>query len=154
MARASALLLTLSYTKMRKRQFNLQHLITRSLLLVFVSVIIVSLATFIVNSQKKRIFIQSNQEQLESSIDLIMSLESKRLKQVTFDYTFWDEMIEFTHTNDTSWAEENIVPINKTYKTDIALVFNTNEKLIYKTCPIITPILDSIRIPSSATPTI
>ena len=148
MARASALLLTLSYTKMRKRQFYLQHLITRSLLLVFVSVIIVSLATFIVNSQKKRIFIQSNQEQLESSIDLIMSLESKRLKQVTFDYTFWDEMIEFTHTKDTSWAEENIVPINKTYKTDIALVFNTNEKLIYKTCPIITPILDSIRIPS------
>lgn len=148
MARACALLLTLSYIKMRKRQFNLQHLITRSLLIVFISVVIVSLAAFIVNTQKKRIFIQSNQDQLENSIALIMSLESNRLKQVVFDYTFWDEMIEFTHTNDSSWAKENIVPINQTYKTDIALILNTKENLVYKTSPLVNPILDSLKIPS------
>ncbi|MBN1989118.1 MAG: response regulator [Bacteroidales bacterium] len=132
---------------MRKRQFNLQHLITRSLLIVFISVVIISLAAFILNDQKKQIFIQSNQEQLENSIDLIMSLESNRLKQVVFDYTFWDEMIEFIQTQDSVWATENIAPINRTYKTDIAQVFNAKGALVYKSSPLTTPILDSISIP-------
>jgi len=104
-----------------------------SFVLVAVLLIVIALASLslYLNKKRKETFLKSNIEQIEKSVRVAISFETDRLKQITFDYTFWDEMVGFIYTPKPNWAKDNLDPIITTYKTDLLCVLDTNLRKVY-----------------------
>jgi len=104
-----------------------------SFVLVAVLLIVVALASLslYLNKKRKETFLKSNIEQIEKSVRVAISFETDRLKQITFDYTFWDEMVGFIYIPKPDWAKDNLDPIITTYKTDLLCVLDTNFRKVY-----------------------
>ncbi|MFB3897276.1 MAG: HD domain-containing phosphohydrolase [bacterium] len=60
-----------------------------------------------------------------------MILKDTQLAALAYDYTYWDEMVQFVATGDKRWAKQNIESSLATYKTDVVWVYNPQWKLIY-----------------------
>ena len=71
-----------------------------------------------------------NSEQL----NLITDFKSKSLADFAVDYTYWDDMVNFTRTRDADWARDNIQISLATFGIDYAWVYDTDINLIYGTC--------------------
>ena len=61
----------------------------------------------------------------------VLKLESNLIRKTVFDYSFWDELVEFVETVDTTWSKENLETIISTFDVDYVYVFNKEKKLIY-----------------------
>lgn len=99
-------------------------------MLVFVCI---TLLAFHINNKKKEIFIQSNTKQLEKSINIVIDLEANRLQQVCFDYSFWDEMVNFIQKKNLVWVKDNIDPVLNTFSLDAIWIFDKEKRLTYFT---------------------
>lgn len=113
------------------RRSKTQNIISLFLLLILLFFASITYFAFHVNSKKKDIFIQSNQNQVEKSIDITLNFETSRIHQVSFDYSFWDEMVSFTSNKNPAWAKINIDPIITTFKVSSASVYDTLGRKIY-----------------------
>ncbi|MFA5334651.1 MAG: ATP-binding protein [Candidatus Omnitrophota bacterium] len=102
--------------------------IRTKLILLFLAIILVVAAAIALERdfEVKRlagIFALSRARE-EIAFDKIVALRNNRLEALVSDYTFWDEMVEFTKTGDKEWAAENI---------DASLsVFNVNAMWVFR----------------------
>lgn len=62
----------------------------------------------------------------------LIDMRSESLKAFAYDYTFWDEMVDFISTEDVGWAQENIDPSLSTYKANTVWVFRDDFSLLYQ----------------------
>lgn len=108
-----------------------QNIISLFLLLILLFFMSILYFAYQLNEKKKNIFTQSNQKQLENSVSIALSLESKQLHQVVFDYTFWDEMVNFIEHRDKAWAKLNIDPILSTFDVDVIWIFDASKNIFY-----------------------
>lgn len=108
-----------------------QNIISLFLLLVLLFFMSMLYIAYQLNDKKKSIFTQSNQKQLENSVSIALSLESKQLRQVVFDYTFWDDMVSFIERKNMDWAKLNIDPILSTYDVDVIWIFDASKNIFY-----------------------
>lgn len=116
---------------MHKHRPKTQTVVTRTLVFVLIIFILLALIALQVSNKKRKVFIQSNIEQVENSVKIAISLESNRLKQVAFDYSFWDEMVQFIKKPDEKWVNENIAPIISTFHTDFISIVDTLNNVVY-----------------------
>jgi len=126
-----------------------QSVITVSLVLVLLVFFVVAFVAFYLNNQKKKVFIESSQRQIANSVQIAFSLESNRLKQVAFDYTYWDEMVHFVARPDSGWASNNLATIISTFNTDLVGVLDTLTREVYTVVNPIYPFLRSISLSDS-----
>lgn len=61
----------------------------------------------------------------------LYSLKRQSLETYAYDYSIWDDMVNFVQTRDLKWAEENIDTSLETYQADFAMVFDKSGKLVY-----------------------
>jgi PAS domain S-box-containing protein len=54
------------------------------------------------------------------------------IKQVAYDYTFWDDFVENINKGDTAWYNNNISTILKSFHIDYACVYDTNFNLVHE----------------------
>ncbi|MFA6378857.1 MAG: ATP-binding protein [Candidatus Omnitrophota bacterium] len=93
---------------------------------------------FISQSQKKQIFTiaKDQHKQLQVFIDEILNLKGKSLYTVVFDYTYWDEMVDFAKDPASAerirWAQENIGGALSTYNIQQAWVLNKEKKEVFE----------------------
>jgi PAS domain S-box-containing protein len=66
-------------------------------------------------------------------LDRIIDFKSKSLLDFSFDYTYWDEMVDFVKSTDPVWAKENIESSIPTYNVDYVWVFKPDLTLVYAT---------------------
>ncbi|MCM8783883.1 MAG: hypothetical protein NC818_03815 [Candidatus Omnitrophica bacterium] len=76
----------------------------------------------------------STAEERIFSFDRILEIKGETLKSLAFDYTFWDEMVDFVKTKDRDWAEQNIKEGIKSFGVDTAWVYTEEFDCIYSTC--------------------
>jgi PAS domain S-box-containing protein len=78
--------------------------------------------------EQKRLNLLFDERKKEEMLvfDKILELKGGSLKTLAFDYTYWDEMINFLVNNDRAWAE-------KTIDTGVLLNYSANAIWIYKT---------------------
>ncbi|MDP2671062.1 MAG: ATP-binding protein [bacterium] len=99
-----------------------------SLLVVFFSILL--LVRFFANRNIDLLF-ESRQEEKEVLFDNIIKLKSSSLSAYAYDYTYWDEMVEFVEGKTKDFGEEIIAPSLSTYDSNAVWVYNTDLKLIY-----------------------
>jgi signal transduction histidine kinase/ActR/RegA family two-component response regulator/sensor domain CHASE-containing protein len=63
----------------------------------------------------------------------LVSLYSEPLHSLSYDYSYWDDMVTFVKTGDSAWGYDNIYIALATYKADMAWVFATDWHQVYQT---------------------
>jgi two-component sensor histidine kinase len=84
-----------------------------------------------VESPRNKMLLEKENQENTRLLENMIGFKSHSLLTFVTDYTFWDDMLLFTETGDTSWASENISVSLKTYDSDVAWVFNRELELIY-----------------------
>ena len=113
------------------RRSKTQNIISLYILLILLFFASITFIAFHVNNKKKDIFIQSNINQVEKSVSIALSFETNRIHKVSFDYSFWDEMVRFINEKDLNWAKDNIDPIITTFNVSSISAFDTLGNKIY-----------------------
>jgi len=78
----------------------------------------------------KNTFTESSREQ-KKLFKTIFDLYEERIKALSIDYTYWDEMVNFVKTGDEKFAENNLKPGLTTYGADWIWVYDTKNQLVY-----------------------
>ena len=95
---------------------------------------------------------QIKQEQISvfERYQAVLKLENSLIKKTTFDYSFWDELVDFAQKPDKEWSKNNLEPILKTFNASYIYVFNEKKQRIYdfheKSVPSFIPDLASLSI--------
>ncbi len=74
--------------------------------------------------------------------------EPQRL--LTYDYSYWDDMMEFVASRDASWARENIETALNTFKVDVVWVLDKEFNTIYSVSTGLNGSYESMDIPVEA----
>jgi len=62
----------------------------------------------------------------------LLTLKGESLRTLSFDYTYWDEMVNFITTKDLKWAKQNMdANVLDTYKTEAIWVYGLDLSLVY-----------------------
>ncbi|MFH1011173.1 MAG: ATP-binding protein [bacterium] len=65
--------------------------------------------------------------------DKILELRQRSLFTYSYDYTYWDEMVDFVDQRDSSWAKDNLDESVATYDASAVWVYSTDFELLYFT---------------------
>ena len=105
------------------------------LLIAYTGAIFLLLFTTLLALQKRqsKMIHQESDEQYHSEITSIINLNSKGLKQMVFDYTYWDEFAEvMSKGGNIEWFDINISTILTSYDYDYVAVYSVSNKLLYE----------------------
>jgi HD-GYP domain-containing protein (c-di-GMP phosphodiesterase class II)/sensor domain CHASE-containing protein len=105
------------------------------LLLSFICIIFIAILIIVGNFEKDRIELlyQERAASKEKFFDKIILLKEASLANLAYDYTYWDEMVNFVVTGEKKWSKQNIEASLSTYKADVAWVYSPQWKLVYTT---------------------
>ena len=76
-------------------------------------------------------FIRQEEKQTQESFALNLEFFTKGIKILAYDYTYWDEMVEFVKNKDQEWAKDNLIPPLNTYNVDFIWVYGLSGDLVY-----------------------
>lgn len=97
-----------------------------SFLLLFVAIIVLQ-------KRQADMIHKVSLEQFNREVSSIINLKSTGLRQVAFDYTYWDEFATVMQSGATNkWFEKNIATILSTFVCDYVSVYDTAYKLVYE----------------------
>ncbi|MEG8947762.1 ATP-binding protein [Rosettibacter firmus] len=112
----------------------LKRLLTKIILLVSLLVIIYVLVLYFVNSRYKLHLDRLSSEETKRSYIILnnsFSMMSQTLLSFVYDYTYWDEMVDFVKTHDRVWAEVNIDAVLPQFHAKLAWVFDDKFNQFY-----------------------
>jgi PAS domain S-box-containing protein len=103
-------------------------------LLLFLSAIFVAVWYCYKSFEGKRIYLLFKQSTEEKSVyfDKLIKLKGASLEALAFDYTYWDEMVDFILNKDMEWAKKTIdVNVLKTYQADAIWIYRRDFSPVY-----------------------
>lgn len=97
-------------------------------------------------SEKNKIntLLLDRQEEYAVLLDKVIDFQLKSLQALAYDYTYWDEMVDFVKSGDKKWASQNLVVTLPTYNADFAWVYKTDLSLVYSTTRLDTQYLSEL----------
>ncbi len=104
-------------------------------MIAYTGAIFMLLFTTLLTLQKRQANMMHDQSDLEyhREISSIINLNSKGLRQIAFDYTYWDEFAEIMSKGGNSiWFERNISTILSSYNYDYVAVYSVDNKLVFE----------------------
>lgn len=106
----------------------------RTVFIIFiVSVIIPGIIYSLSTLPQKKIDTLYEQKTNETKcyIQNIIDLKSQMAEVLAYDYSYWDEMVNFVKTPNDSWAQENLDPALSSYGVDAIWVYDQDLQLKY-----------------------
>jgi signal transduction histidine kinase len=107
------------------------------LLIAYTGAIFLLLFTTLLTLQKRqsKMIHEESDEQFHREITSIINLNSKGIRQIVFDYTYWDEFTEIMSKGGNSrWFDQNISTILTSYDYDYVAVYSISNELLYERC--------------------
>lgn len=62
----------------------------------------------------------------------VLNLEKTPLRQMSLNYSRWDEMATFVNTQDLSWSKDNLEPLLPTFGLHYIFIFDASKKQVYR----------------------
>ena len=75
--------------------------------------------------------IKQEQSSVFERYKAVLNLESTAIRQVSQDYSRWDEMVTFVHNQDLNWSKDNLEPMIETFHLTYISVFDVSKKQVY-----------------------
>lgn len=76
-------------------------------------------------------FLRDRDKQFSSHFNQVLSLFQKPLDIVAYEYSLWDEMVDFVNNRNEKWAKENIDVVLRQYGLAAAWVFDPERSVVY-----------------------
>ncbi len=105
------------------------------LMIAYTGAIFLLLFTTLLTLQRRQASLihDESDEQYHREITSIVELNSKGLRQIAFDYTYWDEFSEvMSKGGSEQWFNQNIYTILSSYDYDYVAVYDTLRSLLYE----------------------
>ncbi|MFA6079322.1 MAG: CHASE4 domain-containing protein, partial [Candidatus Omnitrophota bacterium] len=83
----------------------------------------------------------------EEVFDRVSSLIGYSLDTYVYDYTYWDEMVDFVKFGDKTWAENNIDASLSTYKANAAWIYGLDKNVLYRAQDLDDSFYDVLPVP-------
>lgn len=114
-------------------------------LITALAVVIIGGLYYLNEQEHRGITMMMQDEDIENTqlLEKIIHFESEGLNAFANDYTYWDDMVNFTKNYDTAWSNANIVASIPTYKVDYVWVFGKDYSPGYFTSREDIPKIDS-----------
>jgi len=90
-------------------------------------------ALYFIKYKQERLITESSTEQFRHEVNSLLALNGESLKQVAWDYTYWDEFAKSIETVDTSWFSANITTILSSFRFDYVCIYNTEFNIVHET---------------------
>src|SRR3989339_500298 len=98
-----------------------------------ISFLLLFAAILILQKRQADMIHKESLEQFNREVSSIINLKSVGLRQIAFDYTYWDEFASVMQTGATNeWFEDNISTILSSYGFDYVSVYDKHYKLVYE----------------------
>ena len=104
----------------------IMFMVTGIILILFFSVL------YFFKNKQENLMIKESQIQFSAEVNALITLKTATLKQVVYDYTFWDEFVKNLKTNDTAWYSDNITSLLKSYRVDYVCVYDTSFNIVHE----------------------
>ncbi|HEX3037319.1 MAG TPA: response regulator [Thermodesulfobacteriota bacterium] len=103
------------------------------LLLSLVTLVFIIGTVFLKNLHRNQaeLVVQDKEREKNELYDKLVKLKGESLETLAFDYTFWDEMVDFLTTRETNWASEVLDTSLSSYKVDTMWVYRPDGSLVY-----------------------
>jgi len=115
-----------------KRSF-LRQFLGFLVLIILLEIFIISFIAVATIEEFHRIAVEQH-EKLEKNAEELVKEVNKVYDFVARDYSWWDEMVDFTITEDQGWARDNIAleALLSQYRVDGIIVVNSKGKVIFQ----------------------
>ena len=105
-------------------------------MIILIAITAVGLNFLRISENKKNITIQNDFKiQKKYLFEKIYELKGKSLKSFAYDYTYWDEMVDFINKETkhiySNWPKQQIEPAVPTYNFQVIWIYNKFDKLVY-----------------------
>ena len=89
-------------------------------------------ALFFIKNKQERLIVEASREQFKHEASSLLELNGASLRQVAFDYTYWDEFVKSINTKDTSWFRDNIATILSSFHFDYVCVYDKEFNIVHE----------------------
>ncbi len=104
------------------------------LVLILTGIVFLILFLFlaIIKNKQETLILEESKTQFDNEINSLIKLKSATLKQVAYDYTFWDDFVEKINSKDTAWYNNNITTILKSFRIDYVCVYDASFNMVHE----------------------
>lgn len=115
---------------MRKTQYKIASIFLGFICFIFSSLYYVNLKTH----SDAAMLIQEAKQRQNKLLSTTLQAFTKNINEWCYDYTYWDDMVEFVRNPNPTWASRNIEASTITYDISVAWVFDSefNQKYGYQ----------------------
>jgi|GEM_PF-1182590 len=110
-----------------KTQHKLLVILTITTLLLFTGFILI----LQIQKQQNQILIQSGQEQQTAILRTGLEAKSDVVYRTLYDYTYWDDMIEYMNTGNKSWADDNLYTLFNSFGVNAVKMYTLDKRLVF-----------------------
>lgn len=80
---------------------------------------------------KDNLIVSTNETQLGRTATILFEMRHNEYRRLVYDYSFWDELYEYSSRPSSEWAKNNLDAYINSYKVNATYVFNRNNELVY-----------------------
>jgi len=110
---------------------NIQNRIILLIALIAICIIAGIFISRYLGRQRVESMLDKKKTEAAGFLTKVIDFKSRSLKNFAYDYTFWDEMVDFTKNPDTIWAVDNIKVSLPTFNLNYAWVINLDLSVLY-----------------------
>lgn len=81
---------------------------------------------------QEKLILEESRIQLQNESKSMIENKTEILKQVAYDYTFWDDFVKHLTPHDSEWYLNNITTILKSFRVDYVAVYDTSFNLVHE----------------------
>ena len=70
-------------------------------------------------------------EEKQTLLKIVMDMKGRSLYTFAYDYSYWNDMVDFVGTRDSNWARDNVNSSLSTYDASIAWVYRPDFTLVF-----------------------
>lgn len=111
--------------------YKVQYKILAFLLILIIVFLGLLLAIVVIDKSELNYIISSSKTEKDTLLKKAVNVKSSSLKSFAYDYSYWDDLIDFIKTGKKDWAYKNIDIVLPTYNAKASWVYNKNFEKIY-----------------------
>jgi PAS domain S-box-containing protein len=103
---------------------------------------------FMLERQQSQLFLNSYKQQRQDISSAVLKMQHEQLKGIVFDYSYWDEFIQYIDHQSNEWEVTNLYTIPQSFHFECIWVYNLKKDLIFHINETPTQTDTSLRIPN------
>jgi signal transduction histidine kinase len=110
---------------------NIRLRVILALIIMFAVALASTIAAVIISRTQEKIITQHNIDQHRATSMAVVKLEESTVKQIVYDYTYWDDFVINVSNPNQKWSNENISSILSSFKMDGVWMVNLEGAIVF-----------------------